>query len=82
MTPRVNELEALITAVKKALRAYRGMRGVPDGPASDDLVEKAKALGLVVHIGSSLQELLEQAQALIQTEVLREFDRWGDETRH
>lgn len=75
MTPQVTELENLITALKKALRAYNHKRGIPNGPIGADLRRKAKEAGMSVQEHSSLQELLEQTQARIQAEILKEFHR-------
>lgn len=75
MTPQVTELENLITALKKALRAYNHKSGIPNGPVHGDLRIKAKEAGLSVQENSSLQELLEQTQARIQAEILKEFHR-------
>lgn len=81
MNPRVTELEDLSISVKKALRAYKHMPGIPDGLASAELVMRAKELGIPLSNKPTLQELLKQTQALLQAEILDEFDRRVHEVR-
>ncbi|WP_194727280.1 hypothetical protein [Noviherbaspirillum malthae] len=77
----MTELEDLSISVKKALRAYKHMPGIQDGLASAELVRRAKELGIPVPSEATLQELLKQTQALLQAEILDEFDRRAHEVR-
>lgn len=78
MTPRVNQLEELSTAVKKVLRSLKHIGGIPDGAVPPELVAKAGEMGLPVESNLTLQELLGNAQRMIQAEILSEFQRAFD----
>jgi hypothetical protein len=75
MTPKVTELEALSTAIKKALRALKGAPGIPDAPADMQIIANAKAIGLTVLPEATLQQLLTATENRLQEEILAEFKR-------